>query len=56
MPFGLNNSPNIFSRVVIVGFKEFIYQFLEVCLADWTVYILLKGHVEVLRLMLERCR
>ena len=56
MPFGLKNSPAIFSKVVIVAFKEFIHQFLEVYLDDWTVYSLLKKHVEVLRLMLERCR
>jgi hypothetical protein len=56
MPFGLKNLPAIFSRVVIVAFKEFIHQFLEVYLDDWTVYSLLKYHVEVLRLMLERCR
>jgi hypothetical protein len=56
MPFGLKNAPTIFSRVVIVAFKEFIHQFLEVYLDDWTVYSLLKEHVEVLRLMLERCR
>jgi hypothetical protein len=56
MPFGLKNAPAIFSRVVIATFKEFIHQFLEVYLDDWTVYSLLKNHVEVLRLMLERCR
>jgi hypothetical protein len=56
MPFGLKNAPAIFSRVVIVVFKEFIHQFLEVYLEDWTVYSHLKYHVEVLRLMLERCR
>jgi hypothetical protein len=56
MPFGLNNAPTIFSRVVIDAFKEFIHQFLEVYLDEWTVYSLLKDHVEVLILMLERCR
>jgi hypothetical protein len=56
MPFGLKNAPKFFSRVVIVAFKEFIHKFLEVYLDDWTMYILLKDHVEVLRLMLERCR
>jgi hypothetical protein len=54
MPFGINNAPNIFSRVVIAAFKEFIHQFLEVYLDDWTVYSMLKDHVEVLRMMLER--
>jgi hypothetical protein len=56
MSFGLKNAPAIFSRVVIAAFKEFIHQFLEVYLDDWTVYSFLKDHVEVLRLMLERCR
>jgi hypothetical protein len=56
MSFGLKNAPAIFSKVVIVAFKEFIHQFLEVYLDDWTIYSLLKDHVEVLRLMLERCR
>jgi hypothetical protein len=48
MPFGLKNAPAIFSRVVIVVFKEFIHQFREVYLNDWTVYSLFKEHVEVL--------
>jgi hypothetical protein len=34
MPFGLKNAPTIFSRVVIVSFKESIHQFLEVYLDD----------------------
>jgi hypothetical protein len=56
MLFGLKNAPTIFSRVIIASFKEFILQFLEVYLDDWTMYSLLKNHVEVLRLMLEICR
>jgi hypothetical protein len=54
--FGLKNAPTIFSRVVIDEFKEFLHPFLEVYLDDWTIYILLKDHVEVLQLMLEICR
>jgi hypothetical protein len=45
MFFGLNNAPAIFSRVVIVAFKEFIHQFLEVYMDDWKFYSLLKYHV-----------
>jgi hypothetical protein len=56
MPFGSKNAPAIFSRVVIASFKEFIHQFLEVYLDDWTVYSLLKDHVEVLRLVFEKCK
>jgi hypothetical protein len=56
MPFGMKNAPAIFSRVVVATFKEFIHKFLEVYLDDWTVFSLLKNHIEVLRLMLDRCR
>jgi hypothetical protein len=56
MSFGLKNAPAIFSRVAIAYFKEFTHQFLEVYLDDWTVYSILKDHVEILRLMLEICR
>jgi hypothetical protein len=55
MPFGLKIVPTIFSRVVIVSFKEFMDQFLELYLDDWTMYSLLKDHVEYLRLMFEIC-
>jgi hypothetical protein len=56
MPFGLKNAPAIFSRVVVATFKEFIHKFLEVYLDDWTMFSLLKDHVEELRLMLDRCK
>jgi hypothetical protein len=56
MTIGLNNSPVVFSRVVVVAFKEFIHKFLEVYLDDWIVFNLLKDHIEVLRIMLDRCR
>jgi hypothetical protein len=54
MYFGLSNSPIIFSRVVVVAFKEFIHTFLEVYLYDWKMFSLLKDHVEMLILMLDR--
>jgi hypothetical protein len=56
MPFGLNNEPTIFSRVLVEAFKEFIHNFLEFYLDDWEMFSFLKDHVEVLRLMLDRCR
>jgi hypothetical protein len=56
IPFGLKNAPAVFSRVVVATFKEFIHKFLEVYLDDWTVFSLLKDHIEVLRIMLDRCR
>jgi hypothetical protein len=48
MSFGLKNEPVIFSRVVIKVVKELIHQLLEVYLYYWTVYGLLKIHLEVL--------
>ena len=56
MPFGLKNAPAIFSCIVIVAFKYFINKFLEVYFDEWTVFGLLKRHVENLRLMLDTCR
>ena len=56
MPFGLKNAPAIFSRVVVAIFKEFIHKFVEVYFDDWTMFGLLKKHVEALRLMLAKCR
>jgi hypothetical protein len=55
MPFGLNNFPVVFSRIVVPSFKEFIHKFLEVYLDDWTMFNLLKEHMPALRLMLDRC-
>jgi hypothetical protein len=54
--FGLKNSPTIFSNVVVDAFKDFIHIFFKFYLDDWTVFSLLKDHVEIMRLMLERCR
>ena len=56
MPFGLKNAPTVFSRVVVAMFKYFIQKFLEVYMGDWTVYGLIRDHLDNLRLMLERCR
>ena len=56
MPFGLKNAPAIFSRVVVVVFKEYIHKFLEVYFDDWTVFSQLKKHVIGLRPILAKCR
>jgi hypothetical protein len=56
MPFGLKNVPTIFFRVVVATFKEFIHKFLEVYLDDWTMFSLLKDHIEVMHFMLGRFR
>jgi hypothetical protein len=56
MPFGLKNAPAIFSKVVIESFKQFLHKFLEAYFDDWTVFSLLKNHIECLRLMLDKCR
>ena len=56
MPFGLKNSPAIFSRVVVTAFKEIIHKFFEVYFDDWTVFELFKKHVSSLCLMLDMCR
>jgi hypothetical protein len=56
MPFGLKNVPTIFSRVVVEAFKDFLHKLLEAYFDDWTIFILMKDHIECLRLMLDKCR
>ena len=53
IPFGLNNAPTIFSRIVVASFKDFIHKFPEVYFDDWTVFGLIKDLIESLRIMLE---
>jgi hypothetical protein len=54
MPFKLNNPPMVFSQIMIKAFHDFIHNFLEVYLDNWTIYILLKENIELSRLMLDR--
>jgi hypothetical protein len=56
MPFRLKNAPTIFSRVVVEAFKDFLHKILEAYFDDWTIFSLLKYHIECLRLMLDKCR
>lgn len=56
MLFGLKNAATVFSHIVVVAFRDFIHKFLEVYLDDWTVFNLLKKHMQKQRLMLDRCR
>jgi len=56
IPFGLKNALAVFSRVVFATFKEFIHKFIEVHLDDCTIFILLKDHIETLKLMFDQCR
>ena len=55
IPFGLKNALAIFSTIVVPSFKDFIHKFLEIYFDDWTVFALLRDHVEILRKMLEHC-
>ena len=56
IPFGLKNTLAIFSRIVVSAFKYFIHKFLEVCFNDWTVFGLVRDHIDSLCMMLGRCR
>ena len=53
MPFGLKNAPSMFSRVVVEAFKKNLHKFLEAYFDDWTIFSLLKDHIECLRWMLD---
>ena len=55
MPFGLKNAPAIFSRIVFLLLKISFINFLEVYFHDWTVFGLVRDHIESLRMMLGHC-
>ena len=55
MPFGIKNELAIFSRIVVSAFKDFIHKFLEVYFDDWTMFGLVRDHIESLCMMLYRC-
>ena len=46
MPFGLKNALVVFSWVVVVVFEDFIQNFLQVYMDDWTVYGLIRDHLD----------
>jgi hypothetical protein len=52
----LKNAPTIFFGVVVKAFRDSLHKFLETYFDDWTVFSLLKDHIEYLRLMLDKCR
>ena len=56
IPFGLKNVPAIFSRIVVSTLKDFIHKFLEVYFDDWTMFCIVRDHIEGLHMMLGRCR
>jgi hypothetical protein len=45
MPFGLKNAPTIFSRMVVEAFG-FLHKILEAYFDVWTIFSLLKNHIE----------
>ena len=53
MLFGLKNAATIFSRLVVIQFKEFIHKFMEIYMDDWIIYGPVKDHTVNLRLMLK---
>ena len=55
IPSGLKNGPAILSRIVVSAFKDFIHKFLDVYFDDWTVFGLVRDHIESLCTMLSRC-
>lgn len=55
MPFGLKNSPAIFSWVVVAVFKDFIHKFLQAYFDGWTIFVLVKKHISNLCMMLDVC-
>ncbi|KAL2629567.1 hypothetical protein R1flu_014253 [Riccia fluitans] len=56
MPFGLKNVPSTFQRVVTTAFEEYLNNFMQTYLDDFTVYGSKDDHLGHLRKCLEKCR
>lgn len=56
MLFGLTNAPTTFQRIVLNIFRKLIRETIAVFLDDWTLYKIMKNHIENLRTMLQTCR
>ena len=54
--FGLKNVPAVFSWVIVVMFKDFIQKFLQVYMDDWTIYGIIRDHLDNFWLTLEWCQ
>jgi hypothetical protein len=52
MMFGLKSTPTVFSRIMVKEFQEYIYKTMVVYFDDWTIYSLLKDHIQWLIMML----
>jgi hypothetical protein len=46
MPFRLKNMPTVFSRIVFKAFQEYIYKTMAIYFDDWTIYSLLRNHIQ----------
>ena len=56
IPFGIKNTPAIFSRIIVSAFKYFIHKFLELYFDDWNMFVLVRYHIDNLCRMLGHCR
>ncbi|KAL2607424.1 hypothetical protein R1flu_025997 [Riccia fluitans] len=56
MPFGLKNAPSTFQRVVTTAFEEYLNEFMQTYLDDFTVYGSRTDHLGHLQKCLEKCR
>ncbi|KAL2610726.1 hypothetical protein R1flu_029299 [Riccia fluitans] len=56
MPFGLKNAPSTFQRVVTTTFEEYLNEFMQTYLDDFTVYGSCTDHLGHLRKCLQKCR
>ncbi|KAL2631182.1 hypothetical protein R1flu_015868 [Riccia fluitans] len=56
MPFGLKNAPSTFQRVVTTAFEEYLNEFMQTYLDDFTIYGSRTDHLGHLRKCLEKCR
>jgi hypothetical protein len=55
MPFGVKNGPPTFQRAINKVFREYLNQFMKMCLDDFTIYNDMESHLMKLRLCFQKC-
>ncbi len=54
--FGVNNRPPTFQRVVTKAFREYLYNFMNIFLEDFTIYCGMEIHLQKFRLCFQQCK
>jgi hypothetical protein len=56
MPFGVNNGPPTFQKVVTKTFREYMDSFMKIFMYDFTIYNDMEFHLQKIILCFQKCK